>query len=120
MEIQVFVESRNEEVDSLRDMAVRRARFATRRLAWLVPRAELRLSSAVGILGGMEMHCQARLQTDGAGGVVAASTARDWRGAVDDSLARAVRRLMRQWRRAWEHRLHRRSLRPGERLRVAP
>jgi hypothetical protein len=100
MEVQIFFESRNENVDRLRDMAMRRAKFATRRLTWLVPRAELTLSNTGGTYGGVEKCCQARLQTDGAGVVVARSVARDWRVAVDNALTCAVRRLMRQWRRA--------------------
>jgi len=39
------------------------------------------------------------LRTDGAGSVVVASVAADWRTALDKALARAARYLMRLWRR---------------------
>ena len=100
MEIQVLVESRNEEVDGLREMAVRRANFATRRLLWLVPRVELTLSNVTGRHGSLKTQCQARLRTNEMGDVVATSIARDWHVAVDDALTRAVRHLKRRWRHA--------------------
>jgi len=44
------------------------------------------------------------LKTDGAGSVVVASVAKDWRTALDNALARAARFLMRLWRRGRDSR----------------
>jgi hypothetical protein len=44
------------------------------------------------------------LRTDGAGSVVVASVAKDWRTALDQALARAARFLMRLWRRGSDSR----------------
>ena len=75
-------------------------RFVLRRLGWLVPRAELQMSDLNGPRGGIDRRCQVELRTDGAGSVVVASVASDWRTALDNALARAARFLMRLWRRA--------------------
>jgi ribosome-associated translation inhibitor RaiA len=119
MQVQVLFESRSQEVNGLRELVVRRAQFATRRLMWLFPSAEVKLSNTSGLHAGVEKRCQVRLQTHWAGSVVATSIGHDWRAAVDDALARAVRRLMRQRRRAWEHRPRPHPLRPIERRQVA-
>ena len=74
-------------------------RFVLRRLAWLVPRAEVQMSDVNGPRGGVDKRCQVELRTDGAGSVVVASVANDWRTALDNALARAARFLMRTWRR---------------------
>jgi hypothetical protein len=44
------------------------------------------------------------LKTDGAGSVVVAAVASDWRTALDSALARAARFLMRLWRRGHDSR----------------
>jgi ribosome-associated translation inhibitor RaiA len=102
MEVQVLFESRNLEA-ALRDLAVRRTRFALRRLVGWQPRAQLKLSDINGPRGGNDKRCQVKIETDGAGTVIATSMARDWRAALDDALERAVRRLTRLWRRAYVH-----------------
>jgi ribosome-associated translation inhibitor RaiA len=60
--------------------------------------------------GGIDKRCQVELKTDGAGSVVAASVANDWRTAVDKALARAARSLMRLWRRDCDSRRLRQRL----------
>jgi hypothetical protein len=50
------------------------------------------------------------LRTDGAGSVVVAAVASDWRTALDNALARAARFLMRQWRRGSDSRRMRQRL----------
>ncbi len=74
-------------------------RFALRRLSWLVPHAEVQMSDVNGPRGGLDKRCQVQLKTDGAGSVVVASVASDWRTALDSALARAARLLLRLWRR---------------------
>ena len=75
------------------------ASFVLRRLAWLVPRAEVHLSDVNGSRGGIDKRCQVELKTDGAGSVIVTSVAGDWRTALDLALARAARSLTRLWRR---------------------
>ena len=93
--MQVLFKSRHPQATDLRDLTERRVRFVLRRLGWLVPRAEVQMSDLNGPRGGIDKRCQVELRTDGAGSVVVASVARDWRTALDNALARAARFLMR-------------------------
>ncbi|MDR7097468.1 MULTISPECIES: HPF/RaiA family ribosome-associated protein [Hydrogenophaga] len=97
--MQVLFKSRHPQAADLRDLTEQRVRFVLRRLVWLVPRAEVQLSDVNGPRGGIDKRCQVELRTDGAGSVVVASVAGDWRTALDNALARAARFLMRLWRR---------------------
>lgn len=108
--MQVLFKSRHPQATELRDLAERRVRFVLRRLGWLVPRAEVQMSDVNGPRGGIDKRCQVKLQTDGAGSVVVASVASDWRVALDDALARAGRFLMRLWRRGNDSRRMRQRL----------
>lgn len=97
--MQVLFKSRHPQAVDLRDLTERRVRFVLRRLGWLVPRAEVQMSDVNGPRGGIDKRCQVELRTDGAGSVVVASVAGDWRTALDNAPARAARFLMRLWRR---------------------
>jgi len=94
--MQVLFKSRHPQPTELRDLTERRVRFVLRRLAWLVPRAEMQMSDVNGPRGGIDKRFQVELRTDGAGSVVVASVASDWRTALDNALARAARFRMRQ------------------------
>jgi hypothetical protein len=100
VQLEVKVDSIEEQPDEIGRLVARRARFALRRLVALAPRVRVRLWGANG-LRGVERRCQVTLETDATGTVVAISRSRDWRAAFDDALARAVRRLARLWRRSW-------------------
>jgi ribosome-associated translation inhibitor RaiA len=113
--MQVLVKSRHPQAAELRDLAERRVRFVLRRLGWLVPRADVQLSDVNGPRGGLDKRCQVELRTDGAGSVVVASVASDWRTALDNALARAARFLMRLWRRGSDSRRMRQRLISHER-----
>jgi hypothetical protein len=102
--MQVLFKSRHPQATDLRDLTERRVRFVLRRLGWLVPRAEVQMSDVNGPRGGIDKRCQVELRTDGAGSVVVASVASDWRTALDNALARAARFLMRLWRRGGDSR----------------
>jgi ribosome-associated translation inhibitor RaiA len=102
--MQVLFKSRHPQAAELRDLTERRVRFVLRRLGWLVPRAEVQMSDVNGPRGGIDKRCQVELRTDGAGSVVVASVANDWRTALDNALARAERFLMRLWRRGRDSR----------------
>jgi len=102
--MQVLFKSRHPQATDLRDLTERRVRFVLRRLGWLVPRAEVQMSDVNGPRGGIDKRCQVELRTDGAGSVVVASVASDWRTALNMALARAARFLMRLWRRSSDSR----------------
>ena len=102
--MQVLFKSRHPHANDLREPTERRVRFVLRRLGWLVPRAEVQMSDVNGPRGGIDKRCQVELRTDGAGSVVVASVASDWRTALDNALARAARFLMRLWRRGSDSR----------------
>ena len=97
--MQVLFKSRHPQATDLRELTERRVRFVLRRLGWLVPRAEVQMSDVNGPRGGVDKRCQVELKTVGAGSVVVASVAGDWRTALDNALARAARFLLRLWRR---------------------
>ena len=109
--MQVIFKSRHPKATELRNLTDHRVRFALRRLGWLVPRVEVQMSDVNGPRGGVDKRCQVELRTDGAGAVVVASVANNWRTALDAALARAARFLLRQWRRGNESRRVRQ--RPG-------
>lgn len=108
--MQVLFKSRHPQAAELRDVAERRVRFVLRRMTWLVPRADVQMSDLNGPRGGVDKRCRVELRTDGAGSVVVASVASDWRSALDIALARATRFLMRLWRRGSDSRRMRRRL----------
>ena len=62
------------------------------------------MSDVNGPRGGIDKRCQVELQTDGAGSVVVASVASDWRAALNKALAKAARFLMRSLRRGADSR----------------
>jgi len=97
--MQVLFKSRHPQATELRDLTERRVRFVLRRLGWLVPRAEVQMSDVNGPRGGIDKRCQVELRTQGAGSVVVAAVAGDWRTALDNALARAARFLIRHWSR---------------------
>jgi putative sigma-54 modulation protein len=98
--MQVIVESRHVQGNALRSVAENRLRFVLRRLAWLVPRARLRLSDANGPRGGVDKQVQVELQLIGVRPVIVSATSRDWRAAIDTAVGRAARRMVRSYRRA--------------------
>ena len=113
--MQVLFKSRHPQATELRELTERRVRFVLRRLGWLVPRADVQMSDVNGPRGGIDKRCQVELRTVGAGSVVVASVASDWRTALDNALARAARFLMRLWRRGNESRRVRQRLIDHER-----
>lgn len=112
--MQVLFKSRHPKATEMRTLADHRVRFVLRRLGWLVPRVEVNLSDVNGPRGGIDKRCQVELRTDGAGSVVVASVANDWRTALDTALSRAARFLLRQWRRGNDLRRMRKRQDPAE------
>ncbi len=95
----VLFESRTPEAAQLRELSIDRLQFSLRRLTWLVPRARVLLSDVNGPSGGVDKRCQIEIKTSTAGTLVISSVARDWRCALDSSLARTSQALLRVWRR---------------------
>ena len=93
--MQILFKSRHPEAALMRETVEHRVRFALRRLNALIPRADVQLADVNGPRGGMDKRCQIELRTDGAGLLVVSSVAKDWRTALDKSLARAVRSVTR-------------------------
>jgi hypothetical protein len=98
--MQIIFESRDADGARMRDLSETRVRFALRRLVALVPHAKVQFSDVNGPRGGVDKRCQLELKTELAGTVVIASLARDWRTALDRSLARATRVVTRSLQRA--------------------
>ena len=97
--MEVFFEGRSPETAKLRDLTLMRARFALRRLAWLVPTVKVRLSDANHPRGGAAKHCRVEVHTQGRGTVIVQSRSDSWRTALDTALSRAARLLLRAIRR---------------------
>ena len=97
--MQVNFESRDPEAAKLRDVAVDRLRFVTRRFSAMVPRATVQLSDINGPRGGVDKRCHVELTTDTSAKVVVTAVSSNWRSAIDEALARAARTLARTWRR---------------------
>lgn len=98
--MQILFRSRHPEATLMRETVERRVRFVLRRLNTLAPRADVQLDDVNGPRGGVDKHCQIALRTDRSSQVIVSSIAKDWRTALDDALARAVRHLLRALRRA--------------------
>ncbi len=103
--MQVTIKPLHPEAIEMREVAERRVRFVLRRLAWLVPRAEVQLSAIPRSRGGADKRCHVALRTDGAGSVIVTTMERDWRTALDKALTHATRYMIRQWSRDQTQRL---------------
>jgi hypothetical protein len=101
MQIDVVLRLR-EHGTALKALALRRTRFALRRVLGLSPRVEVTLSDVPPGADARDKQCEVRLDTPATGSVVARSLASDWRAAMDHALARAVRRLLAACRRMWQ------------------
>ena len=97
--MQIIFESRDADGSRMLDLSVSRVRFALRRLGALVPQAKVQFSDVNGPRGGVDKRCQVELNTQAAGTVIITSLARDWRTALNRSLARATRVLTRSLQR---------------------
>lgn len=96
--MEVFFEGGGPESAELRDLTLMRARFALRRLVWLVPTVKVRLSDS-SRAGGPDKQCRVEVHTQGRGTVIVHTCARNWRTALDSALSRAARLLLRAIRR---------------------
>jgi hypothetical protein len=95
----VYFESQNPVNDHLREMALRRARVATRHLSHAVSQAKVQLTKLLGFASPEDKYCRVELTVGDTGTVVATARAVDWRGALDKALRRAVQALPQMGRR---------------------
>lgn len=102
--MQVIFKSRDADAEHLRTIAIRRVRFAMRRLSWLAPRASVQLSDVNGPRGGVDKRCQIEIATNGGEPIVVTSMARDWMSALQSALARATQSLLHHYKRSRQHR----------------
>jgi ribosome-associated translation inhibitor RaiA len=108
--MRILFKSRDPEAIAMHELAKARSEFVFRRLAWLISKATVSLSDINGPRGGLDKRCQVELQVSREKTVVATSIARDWRGAIDLALARAVRTLVRKREHAQPRRVRARTL----------
>ncbi len=111
--MQVIFKSRDADAEHLRTIAIRRVRFAMRRLGWLAPRASVQLSDVNGPRGGVDKRCQIEIATNGGAPIVVTSMARDWMSALQSALARATQSLLHHYKRSRQHRPHNTKLSIG-------
>jgi hypothetical protein len=102
--MQVIFKARDADAEQFRTIAVRRVRFAMRRLSWLAPRASVQLSDVNGPRGGVDKRCQIELATKGGPPVIVTSMARDWLSALQSALTRATRSLLHSYKRSRQQR----------------
>jgi len=98
--MQILFESRHANSAQLRDESLQRIRFVLRRVSSFVPQARVHLSDINGPRGGVDKRCHVELKTDNAGTVVISSVASNWRTALERSLKRAFRTVIRSMQRA--------------------
>lgn len=93
--MQLLYKSRDRHAQRLRDWALSRTKLVLRRMAWRVSQASVQMTDVDGPRHGVDKRCQVSLvATDGAP-VVVTATARDWRTALNQALARAIEVLKR-------------------------
>ncbi len=102
--MQVIFKSRDADAEHLRTIAVRRVRFALRRLSWLAPRASVQLSDVNGPRGGVDKRCQIEIATKSGAPIIVTSMARDWLSALQSALSRATRSLIHNYKRSQQQR----------------
>jgi hypothetical protein len=95
----VYFESENPVNDQVREMALRRARVATRHLSHSVSQAKVQLTKLLGFASPEDKYCRVELTVGDTGTVVATARAVDWRSALDKALRRAAQALPQMGRR---------------------
>lgn len=92
--MKVFFNGPLQPMEPLRAYADSRVRLVLRRADAAVMHVLVRLADVNGPRGGKDKRCCLAIKSH-TGNVIVSSMARDWRTALDDALARAVRTLRR-------------------------
>lgn len=95
--MQLLFKTRERQAQGMRDWALERTGFVLRRLSWRVTRASVNLSDVDGPRHGVDKRCQVAIMAVDGSPVVVTATARDWRSALNQALARAAEVLKRQF-----------------------
>lgn len=98
--MQITFMSRDADAQQLRTAAIRRVRFAMRRLSWLAPHVNVQLSDVNGQRGGVDKRCHIEMTTTSGAQVIVTSMARDWLSALQSALTRASRALLNSLKRS--------------------
>ena len=93
--MKVFFNAPAHHIEPLRADAESRVRLVLRRADAAVAHVVVRMVDVNGPRGGRDKRCWLAIKTGKTGSMVVSSTAGDWRTALDDALARAVRTLRR-------------------------
>jgi len=104
--VDITFDTANLRTTDLRSDLDRRARFSMRRLAWLVPRARVLLTTIEGPGGTLYQRCHVVLHTFGSRRVAVTTLARDCRTAMDQAFRRAGRAVLRVWEAPLRRRRH--------------
>lgn len=97
--MQLLFKTRERQAQGLREWALERTGFVLRRLSWRVSRASVNLSDVDGPRHGVDKRCQVAILAVDGSPVVVTATARDWRSALNQALARAAEVLKRLFHR---------------------
>lgn len=117
--MQLLFKTRDRDAQALRDWAQQRATFVLRRLSWRLSHATVRFTDVDGQRHGIDKRCQVSLVAEDGAPVVVTATARDWRTAFNEALARSASAFRRLFRRALTaRRTERRFIRDERRDRV--
>lgn len=97
--MQLLFKTRERQAHGLRDWVLDRTGFVLRRFSWRVSRASVNLSDVDGPRHGVDKRCQVSVVAADGSPVVVTATARDWRSALNQALARAAEALKRLFQR---------------------
>lgn len=95
--MEVVVQARQAQAQTLRPLVETRVRAATQRMTGLLSRAVVRLKDLNGPRGGVDKECQIQINTARGDVLVVSSRGSDWRTALEAALARATHALMRRF-----------------------
>jgi len=88
--MQLHFKTADGQARGLREWAMGRMGFVLRRMAWRVSSASVQMSDVDGSRHGVDKRCQVSIVAVDGAPVVVTATARDWRTALNQALARAA------------------------------
>lgn len=102
--MQLLFKTREPQAQGLRGWALERTGFVLRRLSWRIFHASVNLVDVDGPRHGVDKRCQVSILSVDGSPVVVTATARDWRSALNQALARASEVLKRHFQRGKDSR----------------
>lgn len=98
--MKVIFKTRDQAAQALRDLALSRAGFVLRRMAWRLSQVSIQMSDVNGPRHGVDKRCQVILVPTTGSQVVVTAEGKDWRTALNKALARAIEAFKKLFRRA--------------------